>query len=139
MNTIAISKTINGDFDISFENGSFVEELSEESFAKHILLCFGRLNENATVNPLIRNGDLASYFEDEELFSIAWAFYIENNIRFENINQIIEQFNKSCDRDFNKGLFSQKIKMTNISKIDKNTVSFKITIGDTDKAITINI
>lgn len=139
MNAIAINKNIDQEFDISFENGSIVRELKEESFLKHNLLCFGRLNNNSTKDPTVRIGDLISFFEDSEIFSISWAYFRENNINFNTITKIIEKFNKACDRDFNNGLLDHRIKMINITKLGRNNLLFKVIIGDIEQEITINI
>lgn len=139
MNTIALLQNSQGIFDIKFENGTIVEELLEESVAKHNLYCFGRLDANATVNPELRRGFSGSFLEDSEFFSLAWAYYMEGNVTFDSITAIITEFNKACARDYNAGLIEKKIIMKSGTRLDKNSLSFRISIGENTQSFTVNI
>lgn len=139
MNDIALIQDKEGKFSVRYKDGDFVMESSEISFAKHNLLCFGRLNRNLTINPKLRKGDLGSFLENNELFSTAWLYYMESNITLEGMRKLIGEFNRACERDFKLGLFENRILLKNITKLSKNSLLFKIQIGNQTQDFTINI
>lgn len=139
MNTIALIQDSNGEFGIKFENKTFVEESIEMSIAKHNLLCFGRLNKNTTTNPLMRRGSVLSVLNGNEVFSTAWAYYMEGVITTSNITKIINEFNRACDRDLKAGIIEKSIVLKSVTKLDKTTLNFKIEIGGQEQSFTINL
>lgn len=139
MNTVALLQDSNGEFGLKFENGTIVEEPVEVSFAKHNLFCFGRLNKNATKNPLLRRGSILSFLTDKDVFSVAWVYYLEGVITSSNMTKIINEFNRACDRDLKAGLIENSVYLKSVSKLDKTTVLFKIEIGGQDQTFTINL
>lgn len=139
MTAIALTQDRNGQFEFTYANGAMVRESSELSFAKHNLFCFGRLNINLTINPLLRRGSIGSALENRELYSAAWLYYLEGNINFDAMQKIISEFNRACDRDFNAGLIAKKISLKSITKLDKTSLGFKIQIGSENNDFTINL
>lgn len=139
MDCVALEQNNNGEFTISYEKGILKREKAEVSFAKHNLLCFGRLNKIFTKNPRARRGDIGNFLENANLYSICWSFYLEGVINFQTMKNIIAEFNSSCSRDKLKGLFDEKTTLTSISKLDKNTLNFRIEVGGNPSDITINI
>lgn len=139
MNCIALEQDENGEFAIAYENGCLKRELSELSWAKHNLLCFGRLNRLLTRNPRKRNGDLGNFLESSNFYSTCWSYYLEGVINLATMNEIIREFNAACSRDQSKGFFDNKIILSQIRKLDKNTIHFTIKVGDNPTEITIKI
>lgn len=139
MNSIALQQDKNGQFSLNYKNGMLVREANEVSFAKHNLLCQGRLNKNLTINPKLRSGSLGSTLENFELYSTAWIYFAEGNMSFEAMEKIIGEFNRACNRDFQAKLITQRIFLKSITKLDKNSLLFKIKFGNQEQEYTINI
>lgn len=139
VDSIALVSDSNGKFNFEYKDGILVREKSENSFAKHNIYCFGRLDPNLTVDPLLRKGFSGSVFESRQMYSIAWAYYQEGDITLSAMEGIIREFNLSCDADFKLGLFEKKIVMKSITKTNKNSILIKIEIGGEDLNFTINI
>jgi len=139
MDCIALEQNEKGEFTISYENGMLKREKSELSWAKHNLLCFGRLSKILTKNPRKRNGDIGNFLENNNFYSTCWSYYLEGVINLATMNEIIREFNSSCSRDQSRGLFSNNIKLKSITKLDKNTLNFIIEIGGSSSEITIKI
>ena len=110
----------NGVFDISFSNGTIATEDNNISFAKHNLLCFGRINKDLTNSYENRAGTMADVFEADKFFSIAWVGYIEGIIQEKSLEFIKSSFNKSCDKDLANNLVDKKIRITDIIETNKN-------------------
>jgi hypothetical protein len=139
MELIALEQNKNGEFTISYENGKLKREKAELSWAKHNLLCFGRLNKLLTKNPRKRNGDIGNFLEGTNFYSTCWSLYREGVINLATMNEIIREFNSSCSRDLAKGFFDNKITLKSITKLDKYTLNFTIEIGGSSSEITIKI
>lgn len=139
MTSIALEQDSNGRFGVVFENGVLKRESNEISCAKHNLFCFGRLNRNLTKNPTLRRGDLSNILVNRELYSNAWAYYLEGNITLEAMQKITEEFNAACNRDFKAGLIQNKVSLKSITKLDKTTVQFTINVGQSPVDFTINL
>ena len=69
MKSIALTQNKDKQFVINYSEGVILREDSEIAFAKHNLLCFGRLDRNLTKDPLLRRGSASSVFENRELYS----------------------------------------------------------------------
>jgi hypothetical protein len=139
MQAIALIQDKNGSFNIKYKEGLLVREESEVSFAQHNLLCFGRLDQNFTQNPLLRKGSALSVLEGRLIYSTSWLYYLEGDIDLESIKKLIADFNQACDRDYKEGLFEKRIVLKNIIKIGKNSLLIKIVIGTQDQEFIINI
>ena len=124
---------------LSYENGKLVREMAEISFAKHNILCFGRLNRNLTKNPKLRRGSVVDFLESRSLYSTAWQYFLEGTINPRTSKLIIGDFNKSCDKDHKKGLFKNRISLVSITKLDKTILLFNIKIGSETHDFPINI
>lgn len=136
---IAFTQDKDGKFGITFKDGKIVKEPNEVSFAKHNLLCFGRLNKNLTKNQQLRQGCVGSILEGRNLYSTAWSHYMEGNITLDTMKRLIQDYNAACDRDYKAGLIDKKIKLKSVTKLDKNSLQFKIQIGEQDQNFTINL
>lgn len=139
MNSIALQQDKNGQFGLVYKEGMLAREASEISFAKHNLLCKGRLNKNLTINPKLRSGSLGSALETFELYSTAWLYFLEGSVSFDAMEKTIGEFNRACNRDFQAKLITQRIFLKSITKLDKNSLLFKIKIGNQEQEYTINI
>lgn len=137
--TIALEESSFGRYDVVYENGMLKREPRELSFVKHNFACFGRSNDDSTSKPEKKEGDLLSFFEQNEVFSTAWTNYIENNNTTTNISNIIIDFNKSTERDFQLGLFDKKIEIKSGVKLDKNTILVKVEIDNQSTEFEFNI
>lgn len=129
----------NGEFTVIAENGKLKKESSELSYVKHNLLCFGRADKNSIVEPLNRNGSTIEYNDQRAYFSKAWIYFLEGNITESNMIGIINEFNKACDRDLKNGLFTKKISLKSISRLDKTTLLFKVDIGSQSQEIKLSL
>ncbi len=139
MDCVAFEQNENGEYTISYENGQIKREKAELSWAKHNLLCFGRLNKILTKNPRKRSGDIGNFLESSNFYSTCWAYYLEGIINTTTMKNIIQEFNASCSRDLNNKLFSNDISLKSITKLDKNTLNFTIEVGGNPSEITIKI
>ena len=139
METVALIQDNEGKFNLNYSEGVLVREDSEISFTKHNLLCFGRLDNNLTKNPTLRNGSASAVLESRLIYSTSWSYYMEGDISLEAMKRIIVDFNTACDRDYKAGLFEERIVLKNITKIDSNSILLRVRIGAQDQEFTINI
>jgi hypothetical protein len=130
---------IDGKFCIKAENGKLKKESAENSYIKHNLLCFGRADQYLIAESANRNGSTSEYTDQQAKFSKAWVYYLEGRITERNLFGIVTEFNKACDRDFKRGLFQNKISLKSVSRLDKSTLLFRITIGGQPKELKIQI
>lgn len=130
---------INGQFTVIAEKGKLKKELSEVSYLKHNLLCFGRADKYLITEPLNRNGSTLEFNDKTPKFSKAWVYFLESGITDNNMYSIISEFNKACDRDFRAGLFSRKISLKTISRLDKTTLLFKVEIEGQTQQIKLSL
>lgn len=140
MDCVALEQDKDGRFSISYENGALKREKAELSWAKHNLLCFGRISSIFTnKNPRSRRGDIGNFLEKKSLYSDCWSVYVEGIINIPTMKYIIQSFNSACSRDLKEESFDDKIELTSIRKLDKNTLNFTIEVGGESSEITINI
>jgi len=137
--TIEFNKNQEGSFDISYENGQLKREDNSLSFLKANLYCFGRLDPNLTVDPLLRKGSAISALETSEMFSTAWSLYLEGDISSQAMEQLIIQFNLSTERDYRNGLIDKKITLNYISKLSKTSILLNINIGQEEVEFEVNV
>lgn len=130
---------IDGKFCVKAEKGRLKKEDAELAYIKHNLLCFGRADQYLIPESANRNGHSGEYTDQQAKFSKAWVYYLEGRITEQNVFGIATEFNKACDRDLKRGLFSKKISLKNISKLDKTTLLFRIEIGGQPKELKIEI
>ena len=136
---IAFDKNQEGVFDISYENGKLKREDNSLAFLKANLYCFGRLDPNLTVDPLLRKGSAISALESSEAFSTAWAFYLEGDISNQSMEELIKEFNISTERDYRNGLIDKKITLNYINKLSKNSIRLNINIGQEEVDFEVNV
>ena len=136
---IAFDKNKEGVFDISYENGKLKREDNSLAFLKANLYCFGRLDPNLTVDPLLRKGSAISALESSEAFSTAWAFYLEGDISNQSMEELIKEFNISTERDYRNGLIDKKITLNYINKLSKNSILLNINIGQEEVDFEVNV
>lgn len=136
---IALIKNEEGYYNLKYKNGTLVTEDPEMSYIKHNLLCFGRLNRNFTEVNNNRLGSAISSLEGREMYSTSWNYFKEGLITQENVRNLVQEFNRACNRDYNLGLFNKKIKLETVSRLDKETLIFTINVGGEPKKLTIDI
>jgi len=129
----------NGEFTVVAENGRLKMEPAELSYVKHNLLCFGRADKYLIPEASNRQGSTMEYNDQRPYFSKAWVYFLEGNITDSNLTEIINEFNKACDRDLKAGLFTRKISLKTISRLDKATLLFNVDIGGQPQEIKISI
>jgi len=129
----------NGEFTVVAENGKLKTEPAELSYIKHNLLCFGRADNYSIAESTNRNGCTMEFNDKQSYFSKAWIYFLEGSITPENVSGVIREFNKACDRDLRAGLFNRKIFLKEVTRIDKNTLVFKIDINGQSQTIKISI
>lgn len=137
--TVALLQDKTGTFQFQYENGRLKTESIDLSYAKHNLLCFGRLNKNLTINPLLRRGFMGKILENRNFYSTAWVDYLEGNTASASLNSMITEFNAACNRDLTNGLITERIILQTITKLDRNTIQFTIMIGPNTTQIPILI
>jgi aminoglycoside N3'-acetyltransferase len=120
----------NNEWDIEIQNGICVTEDKHQSFAKHNLLCFGRADKNIIGSQIKRNGYYGVSLSGIEMYSQTWLYYLEASLTSPTINQIISEFESSCQRDKRAGLIESDIKITDYKRLDKNKVQLTLKVGD---------
>lgn len=129
----------NGNYTLATKNGKLKTNEPEISYIQHNLLCFGRASKTLISEPRNRNGWSGEFNDNESKFSLAWIYYLEGSIDESSVGGIVREFNKACERDLKRGLFSNKILLQSVIKLDNSSLLFKINIGGINQDIVISI
>jgi len=139
MNELVAFTQKDGEFTIEFENGKIKRGTPERSYALHNLFCFGRLSEDLASKEGKKLGWAGSPAFLKEFFSTAWSYYLEDDFTTSSVRNMINEFNRACDRDYKAGLTTRKVAINKVFKLDKTTMVVNLILDSGETNITIKL